>query len=447
VIELPALRTYTRKVFEIDDKKRLYCFHTAHQHYKNSGGVFTSIDTTLNFNASSKTFRQDMASYSCELPEYADEKFSFHNKFEGADLSLWAIPQCAHVQGESYKDEDGAYILYKDAFGIDIDLKVFAYWGGLRKVICVNKKPLNTTRDLSFDFELQTPSSAKVISSKGEWDRSNILDFSGGILKVGDGEKFSYFSKSYVWDSSNTRMPINIQLLRKNGKTYIRKTLTSEFLKSAVYPVFTDHPTTYVGTGGDGNVSTTSSVWDTAHDATVGTSVDNSYIRCGVDHASFPSQNKSIYRGFIPIDSSGISGVVSAASLFLYVGFKYNNDDDGDDWINIVQTSQASTSELVVEDYDQCGAVDNPTEGGTRQDITSITTSSYNEFPLNETGYEWIVDGTSMLGIREGHDALDHPTLADSLIGVIASEGDNDPYLEVTTASASRFMTCNKRMW
>lgn len=162
----------------------------------------------------------------------------------------------------------------------------------------------------------------------------------------------------------------------------------------------------------------------------------------------------SINKGFIPIDTSSIplSATITAASLNLYAtSTKTNTDNDGLDYVTVVETSQASVSTLAATDYDQCGAVSSPTEGidtGERKDITSITLDTYLTFTLNSTGRGWIkkngqsstcggTTGYTCLGIREGHDTTN--TSSDlGFTNTIVFDGEEapgtsrDPYLSVT---------------
>ena len=108
--------------------------------------------------------------------------------------------------------------------------------------------------------------------------------------------------------------------------------------------------------------------------------------------------------------------------------------------MNVVQTSPASNTALVNNDYDQAGAVNNPDEGSTRLDLGSWSTSGYNNFLLNATGTTWIsTTGVTKLGLREGHDALDTapsaPSPPDNNIAqgyfVDQTGSSNDPKLVV----------------
>ncbi len=230
--------------------------------------------------------------------------------------------------------------------------------------------------------------------------------------------------------------------------------------------------TIYAGAG-DGTIGTALGTWAASHDATSGTAQPTlSSITVSSLHAreeiscdgGGPTYTNTFYidRGFLPFDTSGISAsaTISSASLNVYVFAKDNGDNDGSDFITVVQTSQAGHTTLVGGDFDQCGAIDLPTEGvdgGERKDITSISTSAYLTFTLNSTGLGWIkkngedapcstTNGISCFGVREGHDTSDDPVatpvVGDCEYGEIASTvvfyaseqtgTSQDPYLSVT---------------
>jgi len=441
--ELLDKRSYTRKVFSLEGNKKLYRFHTAHKHFKNEKEEFETIDTTLSFDETTKQFCQSKASYHCNIPEYADDWFEFYNAYEGANHTIKAKPVASHVKGVAFSADDGQGVLYKDAFGKGIDLKVYAYWHGLKKVIIINEKPAEIA-DMSFDFEMELPST-KVKDRQGiEWDKSSTLDFKDKTLKIGEEGKESYFHNAMMWDSGKNRENVNIELYTKDGKTYLRKTIPKEFLEKATYPVYTDHPTNYNPTAGDGDVNSAySEIWDTAHDATSGSDVDYSAsnMNCLVYGGTF----FFIQRMFIPINTSGIvdDATIISASLYLYLNVKDNLDNDGDDWMNIVKTSQISTTTLTYDDYAQCGEVDNPIEGATRINIGNLNISTYNAWTLNSTGIGWIdKTGITKLGMREGHDCIDSAVTNLNDMGCATSEntsGTKDPYLDVTTSGGTNY--------
>ena len=215
------------------------------------------------------------------------------------------------------------------------------------------------------------------------------------------------------------------------------------------HPIFLGTTDTYYSGAGDGEVQgagnggTLTENWDNAHDATTGAA---DYTTNPVIGPLVQVKDDATYirRGFVPIDTSGLpdTATISSASLNLYITATTDNDNDGNDFIGVVQTTQASTSSLIGDDYDNCGAVNSPTEGATRVDITNITVSAYNTWTLNSTGLTWIsLTGYTKLGLREGHDILDDPVPSGGSvynkneIDFYTSEQTGttqDPYLSVT---------------
>ncbi len=167
------------------------------------------------------------------------------------------------------------------------------------------------------------------------------------------------------------------------------------------------------------------------------------------------SNTYNINRAFIPFDTSTIpaSAAILSASVNLYITSVVDQDNDGVDYITIVQTSQANSGTLAASDYSLCGAASSPTEGianAQRKDETSdITASAYLSFTLNATGIGWIkksgqtsncgsTAGYTCLGVREGHDTtVTAPTTVNGSGNGIsystseASGTSQDPYLTV----------------
>lgn len=199
----------------------------------------------------------------------------------------------------------------------------------------------------------------------------------------------------------------------------------------------------------DGYVESNLSTWDLTHDATAGTGafgagLGNSESGTSMIAGSGPVQafgNFFIAHVFVLFNTAALlsGATISAAVLSLYCSAKSNVDNDGDDWMNVVQSSPASNTALANGDFDQCGAINNPTEGATRIDIGSITTSAYNDFTLDATGRGWVnKTGVTKLGVREGHDCIDDPTVGGTsknstdLATAETSGTTSDPKLVVT---------------
>ncbi|MFA6273772.1 MAG: SpvB/TcaC N-terminal domain-containing protein, partial [Candidatus Paceibacterota bacterium] len=197
---------------------------------------------------------------------------------------------------------------------------------------------------------------------------------------------------------------------------------------------------------GDGYVYHNNASWDITHDATSGSYANytSSLFYTGDGRPS--STTYRIYRSFLPFDTSSLpDGVtITDAKLKIKVSSKLNNDNDGDDWITVVQATQPSITNLMTADYDLAGNINNPTEGIDtieRKDITNITTNAYLTFNLNTMGKSWInTTGPTKLGLREGHDVIDSSftgALGGKYNYVIARSSEytgtaNDPILEVT---------------
>lgn len=232
------------------------------------------------------------------------------------------------------------------------------------------------------------------------------------------------------------------------------KQMKTSRLEELIKPVWALTTTTYSGAGDGGtwwNLNNqgqpSQTHWDTAHDQTDGvgttpTTADHWPSRVDMDGTN---NRMYIFRGFFPIDTSVLpdTAVISAAILKLYITDKldlYNGT--GYDYVALVQTTQASTSTLITEDFDQCGDIDNAAKGSANIDITVLSTSAYNDFTLNATGTSWISKtGWTMLGMRDGYDQQDvfpgDPGEAIKNQGIKnayseAAGTSTDPYLEIT---------------
>ena len=446
---LAEQRTYNQEVTDLGQGQKRYDIHAGHIHYKDDQGTFQLIDTTLVADASG--WHQAKSSWHGAFPTFADEEFEFTNVFEGKSHTIRSRPVATHVAGELVNVGPLAnkQVRYTDAFGNGKHLVVTARNHGMLKEVVIDEKPDPLT-DLSFDFEVIPDADSRRIFSRKEGVltiSSQAHEVTGDDLTFGT-DQLSYSREALMWDATGATQLVKLELVRLGATLVIRKTIPAEFLQRATYPVTTDHPTDYYVGAGDGFVQSGVFVtWDTAHDATDGASVNFTSAALLSPRASdFGGGTQYIMnRLFLPIDTSGIADTdtITAATLNIFVNSIGNGDNDGDDFIVVLQASQASPTELVNADYDQCGSVDSPTEGSDRLDISSLTTSAYNSWTLNATGLGWISKtGTTLLCQREGHDVLDSPTAASAAShqGTACSETSgtgSDPYLSVTSSTAT----------
>ena len=453
--------------------------------------------------------------YELEIPARANGWFKFINSFgyesrgkvktdkpdEVVAIKPLGITNVkgTHIEKPEWKGK--GIVLYKDAYAPDIDLEVMARNTGFVKEVVINKKPSDLSKDLEFAFEIDIDGfevkpkkkdymnlrATKVAEFKGlknkelleaqkkyedvlereTWNKSSVLETSDSIIL--EKLRKTWFRKFNLYDSEGNQGVIKVRLENIDGKIILTKVLDKTFLENAIYPVRTDTTTSYYAGAGDGSVQLgayssqpSQANWDTVHDSAAGDGVSyiqvNSYLS-GIKLNG--TSNWTIFnRNFYPCDTSGLGAgaTISAAVLKLY--YQAKDDDyngDGYDYITVVKTFQASSSELVVADYEDCG-YDSGTETGGRAkylavkgsadiDITGIG-ATYNDFTLNAIGRGWInKTGTTMLGLREGHDIEDNfpgdpgeTTKYSGFASYTSEQTDTskDPYLSVTyTAGAS----------
>ncbi|MCK4822325.1 hypothetical protein KA005_41565, partial [bacterium] len=361
--------------------------------------------------------------------EEADAGHSVSADTECRDAVAMKPLNVSHVKGELIEDDiwNKKKILYKNAFGDNIDLEVIAKNIGFDKLVVINEKPKELTKNLEFSFEINL-ADFEVESEGKIWNEEEPLETSNKIIlkKLKD----TWFREFRVWDSAGKSGKIRVRIEKagavcedtecpirhsvsgevSQNKYIFTKIIDKEFLENAVYPVYTDDTVSYYVGAGDGIVNSPYGSWATAQDAATGSSIDytSSYSMIIAYHEL--SGNYTISRSFFPIDTSSINDDANITEAIFKVRkyTTYNDDDDGDDFMVVVQTNQSLMTELSTADYNQCGnVVDNPTEGSNRIDLGSII-YGYNSFILNEAGMTWIdKTGWTKLGLREGHDVID----------------------------------------
>jgi len=446
--ELKHKRTLNSKVFYNGDGTFTFRAHVGHIHYKDKQTkAFEDIDPTLIPTENGWEMRK--SNYEAEIPKYADGEFKFIHSclvdvktkkdLELPEESVSFIPLgVSHVAGKL--DESRRKIVYPNAFGDGIDLEIETGRLSLRKYIVIRKQPKELVKDLEFSFELI--SSGKKIKWKDketgeftEWKGDKDLEILGDVPFIIGLNRESWIRPLRIWDSAGNMTYIQVRLKSQGNKTILTKILPKDFLLKATYPVYTDTTTSYYSGSGDGYIRKYDPNWDTCHDASSGDLTNytgteiNLYVIQGAN-------DYYCYRTFFPIDTSGIpdtADIISANFHFYICSIEAKNV--GTNYLSLVHTSQASTSSLVDDDFDQCGAVNNPTEGASRLEVPSTT--GWCSFSLNSTGLGWIdKTGYTKLGIRSGDLDCDDVAPVDGShelgIKISSSESTDDPYLEVS---------------
>lgn len=148
---------------------------------------------------------------------------------------------------------------------------------------------------------------------------------------------------------------------------------------------------------------------------------DTGYIACGgctgeVDAENSDNEFYVVTRSILPFDTSSIpdDAVITSATLHVLPsnnGYRSTSDNDDQTYVQAVgPATPQNPSDLVLEDFDQAGALNNPT-------IWSDDKAYWNEpwnpsqhviFPLNQNGLNGIIkNGSTALALREGHDIED----------------------------------------
>jgi len=184
--------------------------------------------------------------------------------------------------------------------------------------------------------------------------------------------------------------------------------------------------------------------WDDVHDASYGNQgVRTELLKVYTGKTGTPA-NYLIIRSFLVFNTSVLPEDVEItdAELNLIVqSHKQSYANDGYDYIGLVKTSQEDLSSLTENDYDQCGAVDNPILGNeNKPDYTDINIGDTVSISFNKTGLSWInKDGITAIGLREGHDIEDYdpgyPAYKKNSVFFYSHEAEDlnfRPYLEIT---------------
>lgn len=398
------------------------------------------------------------ASFHPTLPQFADGWIEFRDLMWGKDQIIRYKPVCNHVEGQLFQSMPwityGNWVLYTDAFWAWRDLILYFTRSSLQKIVRI-REWFKVNQEERFKFQLWLWSVMPIYRWDDEWHIAYQLNItSPKVVDTGKqtmiwNSEFTYIRPFKCWDDSNNTQTISVEYTREWDSSFLTKIIPASFIEWSQWDVYTDTVTSVFSWAWDWFVSydTWSASWNEAHDATTWTIADNSLSVCDTESSAFSGTAQNVIkRSFFPFDTSSIpdTDTINSADFKLYWVTIINTDNDWDDFIVTVQTSQASTSTLTTADYDQCwDAIDNPTEWSNRIDLWSLSTSAYNTFTINST-WLWWIDKTwiTKLGTRTWHDVIDSPIAANTRDFFRVSTSENawtsqDPILEVTHSAAA----------
>ena len=206
-----------------------------------------------------------------------------------------------------------------------------------------------------------------------------------------------------------------------------------------------------------GCTDSASNLWSTCHDATAGDISDDSSTILYLE-ASFtrgvgdtcppfgctPPDTYAIYRVFLLFNTASLpdNSTITATTLSIYVSSKTTTNSDT---IELVTSTPASNTGLIVGDFDQISTV----QQASGISISSLTASAYNAFTLNATGKGNVnLTGVTKFAIRTGQDRSNTAPGTEGSDNVGASSADvsgtsQDPKLDVTYTLPGGFSVGN----
>lgn len=292
-------------------------------------------------------------------------------------------------------------------------------------------KQAGSTASLRSDYEASAGSSTAPVAAGDNGAVAGEKEVWVGRFYA--GEPFYKDAGNNKWYQTETATTTAEEFSKQTKPNFLAK-LKAFFNMN----VLADTGSYYAGAG-DGHIYLQASSWDACHNAVTGTAAyptnTSIEIRSGEAIGTF-----KIYRGFLPIDTSAIAddAIISSTVLKLYNTTNSNEDNDGNDFVVVVgETTQTETTTLVIADYDTCGTIHSPSEGSLRIDQGDLVLNQYNDFTFNATGISWInKTGTTKIGIRTGHDVVDHAITAATMNRILFASSEDtsgikDPYLEV----------------
>jgi hypothetical protein len=468
--EIVSGRGYHFKRFDNGDGSLTDRLHVGHIHYKDAAGDLQDVD--LHFTDEGTYWSVTKASFRLYVAKDfgASELIRFDNRYEGANHSIyfephsiWWVNADNKSQRQKWKDAQsvtgtlnavGNKITWLNAFGVGVNYELTLLRSGFIKEIVLPSKPPTggaPYANWAFGVVFRWRGDNLKVKAEGlsDWDDVSYYETMETleVREVASGLK-SYVHKAYGVDSRSpnpreTRIPLFWE--RRGGNLWTGKLIPSNWIENATYPIRLDASATYYSGAGDGRcIAGDRSTWASAQNDTsadwTNYTTGSEGIKVGCSYEAGPLYQ--IARGFVPVDTSGLddAAVISAAILNLYVDVQNDGDNDAQAYIVVVQTSAASTSQLVDADYDQCGdSVDDPTPWSGQEDISSISAGGYHAWTLNAAGRAGIsLTGITELGLREGHDAEDDSIVAVAqwtgvwLTGSEYADTARDPYLTVT---------------
>ena len=306
-----------------------------------------------------------------------------------------------------------SYVIYEGAYN-DGDLIYYVDFGKaprLEKLVKLNSKPTKLT--YSFDITYSEPIEFRrlVNGKKTRWMEFSVMGVpkkSPLEIKTKSGVRGSGIREFKIWDSNldfinsdakRNIKPIRVDIEPSGTNSYIlTKILESQFLDTAVYPVFTDTTSTFfpdphveVNTV-DGELFevTNGATWtNLVNDAGSGFGDDGATFKI-IEYKTDNSDNtkwRQNLRGITLFDTAAIpdGDSIDSATLSFHVTAIQDDTATTPD-SSIYLSAPVSNTALEAGDYNSAGLAPSSTEQSDTLSWASHSTSTYSDFTINSTG-------------------------------------------------------------
>lgn len=273
---------------------------------------------------------------------------------------------------------------------------------------------------------------------KEDWDENMDLRFMAWLMRRMElfGKKGAVYVPSPSW-----MRPVKSHI--GLSRTTQKEMMQVSFSTSTFYP--DPHPETTSMDGNIGNDGGYGSNWAGLRAVTNADSFSYPIINDSGTTLAMLNVNTAsdgnLRRIWALFDTSALGSTANISDGVLSMYATAKNDANSISMV-LVQSSPASNTGLIGDDFDTCGSLNTPTEGASRKTLASHSTSAYNDFTLNTDGKSWIAKtGVTKLGLRGSLDVDNGSGSNNQVTYSSADQGSTtqDPKLVVTYTSATQY--------
>lgn len=438
-------------------------FHVKQIAFRDADGIFKPIDTTPVPAASG--WEVTKGPFIARLPATSGGAVEMvnNNRFDTRTLRDISEPEISEttqalgtanipgvVQMIDYGRGPTTAVVYAGAYPAwNADLILAVRHGKvprLEKIVRFNTAIPMATVEFRIGYSLSDRVFRKVAGKRTQWAKLLEIDVTGkgGIaVEIGTNTFRGFGKKEFqIWDSAKNRRPVPVTLRAEPGGFILTKHISPALIPSPAFPVYTDTVTTVYPdpdpetTTVDGRVRNSGATYATVHDAADGSAADPTSSVLSWHH-SFITGTYYIDRSFFLFDTSTIpdGDTIDSAIFSWYHTATVPTYPDADS-TDVVSSTPATNTNLVVGDFDQLGT----TSFATKLD-SSIANSAYNNWTLNASGLSNISKtGVSKFGTRHLQDLNSTAPTGENQTEWLYAENagtGSDPKLAVTHTAAA----------